>query len=1200
MMGVTHYRPAFPSRASRRLTLLFLAILALLSCDLFDIFPPEIEIITPKEGTSYFATLPVEVKASDNRKITKVEVFLDGTSVHEFAKEPYKADLDLSAISGENTTLKAIAHDQAGNSADASRDVNVTIGLRLTAPNGGETWAEQSNQTITWESSGNVGSTVSLHYSTDGGSTWDEITTSTANNGTYAWTLPNFSETQSACKIKVSTSQYVDDSDDTFTITAEPNTITLTSPNGGEVLAEQSTQIITWTSSGDVGDNVGLDYSLDEGMTWTLIVSSTGNDGSHSWTLPNLLESVTTCRIKLASTTTSYADTSDANFTISAEPNHITIISPNGGETWAEQSIQTITWTYSGDVGDHVSLGYSIDGGTNWSEIIASTSNDGSHAWNIPNFLDTQSACRVRVASTSTAFADTSDADFTITTEPNFISLTSPNGGEVWAEQSAHNIAWSKNGDVGDYVDLAFSSDGGTSWQTVISYTENDGSHSWVLPNFLETSATCRVKVASTSTSFADTSDSDFTITAEPNYITLTSPSGGEVWDEQSTHNITWTRSGDVGSYVSLHYSTDGGTTWNQIISSTANEGTHSWTLPNFLETSTTCRVKIASTSTSFADASDSDFTITAEPNYITIANPNGSETWAEQSTHDITWNYSGDVGNYVSLALSLDGGNSWQTIIASTENDGLHSWILPNLLETSTTCRVKIASTSTSFADTSDVDFTITAEPNYITVISPNGGEVWDEQSAQSITWSRSGDVGDNVDIHYSLDSGISWSPIIASTQNDGSHTWTLPNLSETFSTCRVKIASTSTSFADTSAADFTLTGGEITITAPDGGEDWREWSDQTITWTSSGDVGASVSLLYSLVGGTTWTEITGSTPNNGSYQWTIPTIDTDHTNCLVRVSSTSTNYYDDSDADFTLTNWAPIFKGSRDTPGYAYGVYVSGSYAYIADSYYGMQIIDISNQTNPTITGSYYLQEAVNIFVLGIYAYIADEDQDLPIINISDPSNPTLEGSYNSLPDFARDVFVSGSYAYVADDSYGGLQIINISNPANPSFAGSYTELGRCQGVYVIGNYAYMACGSSGLQVINVSNPANPTFAGSYNTPGTAHNVYVAGSYAYVADWGGGLQIIDISNPASPTLAGTYNTPGDALGVSVSGSYAYVADKASGLQIINVSNPASPTLIGTYDTPGYANGVFVSGSHAYVADGGSGLLILDISGLP
>ena len=510
MMGVNHIKPAFPSRTFRRFPLLFLATLALFRCDFFDIFPPEIEIVTPKEGTSYFATLPIELKATDNRRVDKVEVFVNGTSVHEFTKSPYTTDISLAGVSSP-ATLQAIAHDQAGNSSDASMDVNVTIGLRLTAPNGGETWAEQSSQTITWESSGSVGSTVSLHYSTDGGSTWDEITTSTANNGTYAWTLPNFIETQSACKIKVSTSQYADVSDDTFTISAEPNTLILTSPNGGETWAEQSTQTVTWSYSGDVGDHVSLGYSIDGGTSWTEIIASTSNDGSHAWNIPNFLDTKSACRVKVASTSTAFADTSDADFTITTEPNFISLTSPNGGEIWAEQSTQTILWTYGGDVGDYVSLHLSLDNGSSWNQIVASTPNDGSYDWSLPNLFETASTCLMRVNGTTTSFADTSAAAFAIT--GGELTLTSPNGGENWWEWSTQTITWTTSGDVGDYVSLYYSLDGGVTWTQIIASTPNDGSHPWTLPNLTETATTCRLRINSTSTSFGDTSDVNFTIT---------------------------------------------------------------------------------------------------------------------------------------------------------------------------------------------------------------------------------------------------------------------------------------------------------------------------------------------------------------------------------------------------------------------------------------------------------------------------------------------------------------------------------------------------------------------------------------------------------------------------------------------------------------------------------------------------------------
>ncbi|WP_353738114.1 Calx-beta domain-containing protein [Microcystis sp. M038S2] len=45
-----------------------------------------------------------------------------------------------------------------------------------------------------------------------------------------------------------------------------------------------------------------------------------------------------------------------------------------------------------------------------------------------------------------------------------------------------------------------------------------------------------------------------------------------------------------------------------------------------------------------------------------------------------------------------------------------------------------------------------------------------------------------------------------------------------------------------------------------------------------------------------------------------------------------------------------APTFKGNYDTSGYAYGVQIVGNYAYVADYEGGLQILDVSDFTNPS----------------------------------------------------------------------------------------------------------------------------------------------------------------------------------------------------------------------------------------------------------
>ena len=289
------------------------------------------------------------------------------------------------------------------------------------------------------------------------------------------------------------------------------------------------------------------------------------------------------------------------------------------------------------------------------------------------------------------------------------------------------------------------------------------------------------------------------------------------------------------------------------------------------------------------------------------------------------------------------------------------------------------------------------------------------------------------------------------------------------------------------------------------------------------------------------------------------------------------------------------PTIVGSIDTSNWAEGVYVSGSYAYVANTVSGLQVIDISNPQSPAIVGSSDTPDwASSVHVSGSYAYVADNYSGLQVIDISNPQSPTIVGSVDT-PGTSYGVYVSDPYVYMAD-SWSGLQVIDISNPQSPTIVGSVDTPGWASSVHVSGSYAYVADGDGGLQVIDISNPQSPAIVGSSDLIGYnahARDVYVSGSYAYVAVvisgyTVGGLQVIDISNPQSPAVVGSVDTPGRAWGVHVSGSYAYVADQGqgSGLQVIDISNPQSPTIVGSVDTPGWAWDVYVSGSYAYVAE--------------
>jgi hypothetical protein len=146
------------------------------------------------------------------------------------------------------------------------------------------------------------------------------------------------------------------------------------------------------------------------------------------------------------------------------------------------------------------------------------------------------------------------------------------------------------------------------------------------------------------------------------------------------------------------------------------------------------------------------------------------------------------------------------------------------------------------------------------------------------------------------------------------------------------------------------------------------------------------------------------------------------------------------------------PVLAISVDfpQPTWSYGVCVSGHRAYLAGGTGGLHVLDVTNPLSPTYAGSVVKKGisdpgpftsdslwADGVFVSGSYAYVADTD-GLQIIDITDFQNPILVSSVDIPPHGASDVYVSGSYAYVTADVFEGkLYIIDVSEVAGGSAA-------------------------------------------------------------------------------------------------------------------------------------------------------------------
>ncbi len=208
------------------------------------------------------------------------------------------------------------------------------------------------------------------------------------------------------------------------------------------------------------------------------------------------------------------------------------------------------------------------------------------------------------------------------------ITVAFPNGGEYLSVGSrpSPGTAWTSNGDVVTY-NIYLSPDSGARTRSESLYgrgvcrDRNPATRSW---DGFNTAAfadcnQCLIQITASDdeTNTYDFSDAVFVIDNTPPTVTLTALNGGQLLRGGAVFTITWTASdAHFGpTPIALAYSLDGGSTYTDIVTATANDGEYAWTVPE-VET-TTVRVRVTATDLVGHSASSKrrgDFTIDSTP----------------------------------------------------------------------------------------------------------------------------------------------------------------------------------------------------------------------------------------------------------------------------------------------------------------------------------------------------------------------------------------------------------------------------------------------------------------------------------------------------------------------------------------------------------------------------------------------------------
>ncbi|MBI2419489.1 MAG: T9SS type A sorting domain-containing protein [Ignavibacteriales bacterium] len=507
------------------------------------------------------------------------------------------------------------------------------------------------------------------------------------------------------------------------------------------------------------------------------------------------------------------------------------------------------------------------------------------------------------------------------------VTVTAPNGSEIWAPGSSQNITWMASNIANVKIELT--TNNGTAWTTVAaSVSGTTGSYSWTVPNTPATQ--CKIKITDVSNAaVSDVTDGLFTIGQPPTqgWEAVTSGTTGDIWgiDYLDANNV-WISSstGDVKK------STDAGATFTAA--GNAGEGAYSIAVLN----PTTAVVALG------PSAGDGKLMRTT----------NGGTTWTQVYSvagcwfnfvdnvdANNLWALSDPIGGVFHIVKSTDGGVTWTltsnrpTAPASTVFGANNSWYaVGNTFwfgtggQTGATLANKVYR-SVNGADGPWTIGTTTAQFTGALAFSSGTGNglvgFWQATNTMNKT-TNGGTSFTALTTTNALTHGLDYVPGTSvayaasstglfKTTNDGT-SWTSETLpaGTTGEMLFVRLFNSGAQGMVGGQAGVLLrkVGGapvaSVTVVSPNGGETWAGTSQKDITWTSS-NVG-TVKIEYTSNNGTTWNTIAASVPATPAvYSWTVPNIGT--TQAKVRISDGANSATSDvSNATFTITQTAII----------------------------------------------------------------------------------------------------------------------------------------------------------------------------------------------------------------------------------------------------------------------------------------------------
>ena len=552
--------------------------------------------------------------------------------------------------------------------------------ITVTSPNGGETWSVGSSHDITWTSTGTIAD-VKIEYSTDSGTSYTTVIASTANTGSYAWTVPGTLST--TCMVRVSDAadgDPLDASDAVFIITAPSNTISGTILVNGSPFAG----VVMSGLPGDPTTNASGVYSGTVAYNWSGTVTPTlagytfspanrtytnvfSNQTSQDYTATAITYTISG-NAGIAGATLNYTDGTPKTANADGSGNYSFTVSYNWSGTvtpsFTGYTFTPANRTYTNVLSNQTSQDYTA------TAITYTISGNAGIAGATLNYTDGTPKTATADGSGNYLFTVTYNWSGTVTpslTGYNF-SPTNRTYSNVLSNQTAQEYSAALITFTVTFIEGAGGTITGTKVQTV-NYGANASAVTAV--------ANAGYYFVNWTGGYTGTANpltvtnvtADLTITANfviNDSVTVTAPNGGESWMVGSIHDITWSSTGTIAN-VNIDYSTNNGGNWASVAANTANDGTQPWTIPS--TPSTTCLVRVRNGCGSPSDISNAVFTIAAAAETVSAPDePTGPSTGLISTSYDYsTGGSTSSLGHSVQYKFDWDDGSDSGWLAAGT-----------------------------------------------------------------------------------------------------------------------------------------------------------------------------------------------------------------------------------------------------------------------------------------------------------------------------------------------------------------------------------------------------------------------------------------------------------------------------------------------------------------------------------------------------